>query len=81
MSLCSLAYVGGSPKFDFMDGDGALLTRKKTEECVRVLKNSIGDIKGKARGSCMYILEQLATFGVTDANSSQPQKRTLSMTS
>ena len=81
MSLCSLAYVGGSPKFVFMDGDGALLTRKKTEECVRVLKNSIGDIKGKARKLCMYILEQLATFGVTDANSSQPQKQTLSMTS
>lgn len=64
-----------------MTENGAALTREETLGRVGELKAGIKGIKGKARGSCMYILEQLATFGVTDANSSQPQKQTLSMTS
>lgn len=81
MSLCSLAFVSGSRGFVLMAENGAALTRKETEGRVEKLKAGIEDVKRKARGSCMYILEQLATFGVTDANSSQPQKQTLSMTS
>ena len=64
-----------------MAENGAALTREETEGRVKKLKAGIEDVKRKACGSCMYILEQLATFGVTDANSSQPQKQTLSMTS